>query len=56
MLTYLHSTVSFLSFNRNEKKKTVEGTEALRKNARNEEQGRINKTDVLLHKVCRSTQ
>jgi hypothetical protein len=33
----------------------MEGKEALRKNARNEEQGRINETNVLLHKVCRST-
>jgi hypothetical protein len=55
MLTYLHTTVvSFLSVNRKEKKNSIEGREALRRNARNEEHGRTNETDVL-HKVCRST-
>lgn len=54
-LIFIQFFVSFLSVNRNRKKKIVEGREALRKNARNEEQGRINETDVLLHKVCRST-
>jgi hypothetical protein len=32
----------------------MEGRESLRKNARNEEKGRISETNVLPHKVCRS--
>jgi hypothetical protein len=51
---FIQLFVSFLSVNGNEKN-TVECREALRKNARDEEQGTINQTNVLLHKVCRST-
>jgi hypothetical protein len=38
------------SVNRSEKKNTMDGRKALRKNARNEEQGNISETNVLLHK------
>jgi len=54
-LIFIQLFVTFLSVNRSEEKNTMDGRKALRKNARNEEQGKINETDVLLHKVCRST-
>jgi len=54
-LIFIQLFVTFLSVNRSEKKNTMDGRKALRKNARNEEQGNISETNVLLHKVCRST-